>query len=146
MSQEKGEFYSGSCACGACSIQIPKSAHIIMQAYCHCHSCRQFTQAPIHAVINVPTETIKVTKGQDNLASYAVVSTTRFFCKTCHSAVYHTVEEYPIAGTYPSLLKDFPFKPQAHVCYEETVLRVKDGLPKFKNFPEPDGKGVLLDE
>ena len=34
-----------------------------------------------------------------------------------------------------------------HVNYESTVLPIKDGLPKFKDFPaEMGGSGDTLDE
>ena len=39
------------------------------------------------------------------------------------------------------------FKPGVHVNYGETVLRMKDGLPKLKDFPaELGGSGVVLHE
>ena len=41
----------------------------------------------------------------------------------------------------------FPFKPGFHFHYQETVLRMKDGLPKFKDLPkEFGGSGELLPE
>ena len=39
------------------------------------------------------------------------------------------------AATIPSLA----FAPGLHVNYGETVLRIKDGLPKFKDFPKEFG-------
>jgi hypothetical protein len=34
-----------------------------------------------------------------------------------------------------------------HVHYQESVLRIKDGLPKFKDVPkELGGSGVSVDE
>jgi hypothetical protein len=34
-----------------------------------------------------------------------------------------------------------------HVNYAETVLRMKDGLPKFKDVPkEMGGSGITIDE
>jgi hypothetical protein len=39
------------------------------------------------------------------------------------------------AGTLPSL----KFKPALHVNYFETVLPMRDGLPKFKDFPADIG-------
>jgi hypothetical protein len=32
-------------------------------------------------------------------------------------------------------LRNFPFTPKVHLNYEETVLPIKDGLPKLKDFP-----------
>ena len=45
------------------------------------------------------------------------------------------------------MLADFPFEPQVHVNYAETVLHLHDGLPKQKDFPaELGGSGVALPE
>ncbi|HEV3394415.1 MAG TPA: hypothetical protein VG103_13015 [Chthoniobacterales bacterium] len=46
-----------------------------------------------------------------------------------------------------ALEKNFPFKPTVHFNYEETVLRMKDGLPKLKDFPTPfGGSGATMPE
>jgi hypothetical protein len=40
-----------------------------------------------------------------------------------------------------------PFKPSVHVHYQESVLPIRDGLPKQKDVPkEMGGSGVLLSE
>jgi len=39
------------------------------------------------------------------------------------------------------------FEPGVHVNYQETVLPMKDGLPKFKDFPaEFGGSGLMVSE
>jgi hypothetical protein len=47
------------------------------------------------------------------------------------------------ASTLPSL----NFRPALHVNYAETVLPMRDGLPKFKDFPaEIGGSGEQMPE
>jgi hypothetical protein len=47
------------------------------------------------------------------------------------------------AATIPTL----KFSPGVHVNYAETVLPMKDGLPKLKDFPaELRGSGVAVPE
>jgi hypothetical protein len=47
------------------------------------------------------------------------------------------------AGTIP----DFPYEVGVHVHYQETRLRMKDGLPKMKDIPaEMGGSGEVLPE
>jgi hypothetical protein len=47
------------------------------------------------------------------------------------------------AGVLPTLA----FEPNLHLNYEETVLPMKDGLPKLKDFPaEIGGSGETLPE
>jgi hypothetical protein len=40
---------------------------------------------------------------------------------------------------YAAILPTLAFKPQMHVHYGETVLRIKDGLRKFKHLPKEFG-------
>ena len=52
-----------------------------------------------------------------------------------------------VVDVYASVLKDLEFKPAIHINYESTILPIKDGLPKFKDFPEDfGGSGELLPE
>jgi len=45
------------------------------------------------------------------------------------------------AGLLPTLA----FKPAVHLNYEETVLPMKDGLPKLRDFPaEVGGSGETM--
>ena len=47
------------------------------------------------------------------------------------------------AATLPTLA----FAPGVHVNYEDTVMPMRDGLPKLKDFPaELGGSGVVLAE
>jgi hypothetical protein len=48
---------------------------------------------------------------------------------------------------YAALLPQLHFEPGVHVHYQETVLRIPDGKPKFKDMPrEMGGSGVTLQE
>jgi hypothetical protein len=48
---------------------------------------------------------------------------------------------------YAAILPDLEFEPGLHVNYESAVLRIKDGLPKLKDFPaEMGGSGDTLPE
>ena len=46
-----------------------------------------------------------------------------------------------------AVIPDLDFKPALHVHYQETVMPIKDGLPKMKDLPaEADGSGETLPE
>ncbi len=48
---------------------------------------------------------------------------------------------------YSATLPDLKFAPQVHVNYAETVLPMRDGLPKLKDFPaEFGGSGETVPE
>ena len=52
-----------------------------------------------------------------------------------------------LIDVYAAAIPSFPFKPGVHVHYQETVLRIKDGLPKLKDVPkEMGGSGDAVPE
>ena len=42
---------------------------------------------------------------------------------------------YDLVNVYASVLEGLAFKPGTHVHYAQSILPLKDGLPKFKGFP-----------
>ena len=72
---------------------------------------------------------------------------TRKWCKTCGG---HVLTEHPGMGltdVYAAVISDFPYHAGVHVHYQETVLHIKDGLPKLKDVPkEMGGSGVSVAE
>ena len=62
----------------------------------------------------------------------------------------HIFNEHPEMGltdVYAAVLPQLPFQPGVHVNYQETVLHVRDGLPKMKDVPaEMGGSGDTLAE
>ncbi len=52
-----------------------------------------------------------------------------------------------LVDVYAAMLPGLKFEPGIHVNYAETVLPMKDGLPKMKDFPaEFGGSGEVLPE
>jgi hypothetical protein len=48
---------------------------------------------------------------------------------------------------YAAALPGMPFRPTVHLNYAETVLPIKDGLPKLRDFPaEVGGSGEVIPE
>jgi hypothetical protein len=55
--------------------------------------------------------------------------------------------EWNLVDVYAATIPEFPFKAGVHVNYAQTVLRIKDGLPKLKDFPaELGGTGETVSE
>ena len=49
---------------------------------------------------------------------------------------------HPLMGlidVYPATLPTLPYQPSVHINYAETVLPMRDGLPKLKDFPAEFG-------
>ncbi|SFK55215.1 hypothetical protein SAMN05444581_11071 [Methylocapsa palsarum] len=58
-----------------------------------------------------------------------------------------THPQWGLIDVYAATIPDFPFAPQVHVNYQETVLPIRDGLPKLKDLPaEMGGSGEAAPE
>ena len=65
--------------------------------------------------------------------------TQRQYCKKCGG---HLMSNHPPLGlvdVFAATLPTLKFVPGVHVNYAETVLRMVDGLPKLKDFPQEFG-------
>jgi hypothetical protein len=141
-----GKTYTGSCFCGA--VQFTVTGEPAGMGYCHCTSCRHWSAGPVNAFTLWPPQSVRITRGADNVGTYHKTEQSyRKWCKTCGG---HIMTEHPGLGltdVYAAVIPDLAFKPGLHVNYAETVLRMKDGLPKIKDFPKQfGGSGVELPE
>jgi hypothetical protein len=138
--------YKGSCFCGA--VELTVTGDPAAMGYCHCTSCRSWSAGPVSAFTLWSPASIKITKGADSIGTYN--KTPVSFRKWCTKCGGHVMTDHPPFGlleVYAATIPQFPFKPGLHVHYGETVLRIKDGLPKQKDMPaEMGGSGTLLAE
>src|SRR5213078_102945 len=104
--------------------------------------------APIHAAALWPTTNVNVVKGADKLGVIKKTEAShRTFCKECGGAVLVRHPGISMTDVPAGTVKGLPYAPTAHVHYGEKVLAVRDGLPKFKDFPkEFGGSGDTLAE
>jgi len=91
-------------------------------------------------------DAVKVTKGEDNISTYnKTPNSYRKWCKTCGGHVFTDHPPMGLIDVYAAVIPDLPFQPMLHVFYGETVLHIKDGVPKMKDVPkEMGGSGVVL--
>lgn len=89
-----------------------------------------------------------MTKGADQIGTYHKTATShRQFCRVCGGHIMTNHPTFGLIDVYSATLPDFPFTPQLHVNYAETVLPMRDGLPKLKDFPaEFGGSGETIAE
>jgi hypothetical protein len=143
---DQPQTHAGKCFCGA--VELAATGSPMIMGYCHCASCREWSAAPINAFTIWKPENVKVTKGADNLGVFHRTDRSyRKWCKTCGG---HVFTEHPHGGyidVYAAIIPTMPFKAALHVHYQETVLHVKDGLPKMKELPkEFGGSGTTMPE
>jgi hypothetical protein len=136
----------GRCFCGA--VELTVTGEPTAMGFCHCSSCREWSAGPVNAFSLWPMKSVRITKGADKIGAYAKTpQSLRKWCGVCGG---HVMTEHPpwgLTDVYAAVIPDLPFKPAVHVHYQETVLRLKDGLPKQKDVPkEMGGSGALIAE
>jgi hypothetical protein len=136
----------GTCFCGAVSLEADGEPEAM--GYCHCQSCRSWSGGPVNAFSLWKPEALRVTAGAEHLAAYAKTEMSeRKYCAKCGG---HLMTNHPPLGlvdVFAATLPTLAFAPDVHVNYAETVLPMKDGLPKLKDFPaEFGGSGEAVAE
>jgi len=140
------DSYNGSCFCGA--VRFTVTGEPAAMGYCHCESCRQWSAGPINAFSLWKPEAVRVTQGADKIGTYnKTPRSARKFCKTCGGHLFTEHPHWSLTDVYAAVIPGFSFKPGVHVNYQETVLHIKDGLPKLKDLPkEMGGSGASVPE
>ncbi len=134
---------SGRCFCGGVRIEV--KGEPVVSAYCHCQDCRGWLAAPIHAATLWKTGDVRVVEGAELLATYKKTERSlRQFCTRCGGGVMTKHPAMDMVDVMSVLIPEHPFRPTMHVNYESKVLSIRDGLPKYKGFPRPDGSGDTL--
>jgi len=138
--------YKGRCFCGAVELKVAGKPEAM--GYCHCTSCRSWSAGPVNAFTLWQPGALTITKGADQIGGYnKTENSIRKFCKKCGGHLFTDHPPFKLVDVYAATIPEFPFSPMLHVNYGETVLRMKDGLPKQKDFPkEMGGSGTLLPE
>src|SRR6185369_810098 len=126
--------YKGACFCGA--VQIEATGEPVVMGYCHCHSCRSWSASPVNAFTLWKPDSVRVSEGAEYLAMYAKNPTSeRMYCSKCGGHLMANHPTFGLIDVYAATLPALRFAPGVHVNYAETVLPMRDGLPKFKDFP-----------
>jgi len=138
--------YKGSCFCNAVELTVtgePEAA-----GFCHCASCRSWSASPVNAFSLWKPDAVKITKGQEYIGEYHKTERSyRKFCKACGGHLFTDHPHWGLIDVYAATIPTYRHQPQVHVNYAETVLPMKDGLPKMKDLPkEMGGSGETLPE
>ncbi len=138
--------HEGSCFCGA--VRVAVTGEPLGMGYCHCESCRSWSAGPVNGFSLWKPEAVSITQGADLVETYS--KTPRSLRKWCRKCGGHVMNDHPhwgIVDVYAAILPTLEFKPGVHVNYAESVLRIRDGLPKFRDFPsELGGSGENVPE
>ena len=131
-------IYKGECFCGAVHIEVsgePESA-----GYCHCRSCRSWSAGSVNAFTLWKPEAVRITAGAEHIGTFRKTpGSERQYCTKCGG---HLMTNHPGIGlvdVYAATLPTLKFVPAVHINYVETVLPMRDSLPKLKDFPAAFG-------
>ena len=138
--------HKGKCFCGAVEVEVAGAPAAM--GYCHCNSCRTWSAGPVNAFTLWPRDKVKITKGADKIGSFAKSpQSVRKWCTVCGGHIMTDHPGWGLTDVYAAVIPEVAFAPGVHVHYQETVLPMKDGLPKQKDVPkEMGGSGMLLPE
>ena len=128
----------GRCFCGAVGLEVDGEPEAM--GYCHCRSCRSWSGGPVNAFSLWKPEAVKITSGAGLVATFSKTPLSeRRYCTKCGG---HLMTNHPPLGlvdVFAATLPTLEFRPGVHVNYAETVLPMRDGLPKLKDFPKEFG-------
>jgi hypothetical protein len=93
-------------------------------------------------------ESVRVSAGAEDVATYQKTPLSeRQYCRKCGGHLMNNHPPIGLVDVYAATIPTLAFAPAVHVNYAETVLPMKDGLPKLKDFPaEFGGSGETIAE
>ena len=138
--------HTGSCYCGAVVMEM--NGEPLDMGYCHCAQCRSYSGAPVNAFLLWKEQDVKITKGEELLSQFQSSEISdRRFCTKCGAHVRIDHPKLGLIDVRAAAPQTVTFKPTVHLNYEETVLHIKDGLSKLRDFPkEIGGSGETMPE
>jgi hypothetical protein len=145
-SKGRNMAHSGSCFCGAVKLEVTGAPEGM--GYCHCNSCRSWSGGPVNAFSLWKPEAVRVTEGAEHVGTFAKTEMSqRQYCTKCGGHLMTNHPPIALVDVFAATIPTLKFEPGLHVNYAETVLPMRDGLPKMKDFPaEFGGSGDTLPE
>lgn len=130
--------YDGGCFCGAVKISVTGEPEVM--GYCHCRSCRSWSGGPVNAFSLWKPEAVNVTEGAEDVKTFVKTEMSeRQYCGKCGGHLMTIHPSLGVVDVFSATIPDLEFQPALHINYAETVLPMKDGLTKLKDFPTDFG-------
>jgi hypothetical protein len=138
--------HKGQCFCGSVTIEV--AGEPAGMGYCHCESCRTWSGAPVNAFTLWKSDAVRVTGGAEHVGTFQKTPRSRRqYCGNCGGHLMTVHPAWGLIDVYASAIPMLKFVPAMHVNYAETVLPMRDGLPRLRDFPaELGGSGEVLAE
>ena len=136
----------GNCFCRAVEIEVSGAPEAM--GYCHCNSCRSWSGGPVNAFSLWKPEAVRITAGAEHVATFTKTPLSeRTYCSKCGGLLMTSHPPIGLVDVFAATIPTLAFAPAVHVNYAETVLPMRDGLPKLKDFPaQMGGSGQAVPE
>ena len=122
--------FTGCCLCGAVSFEVEGPAK--WTGYCHCHSCRKHTGAPVSAFAGFERSAVRWLEAEPQTYSSSL-GVRRGFCPACGSVMTYEGERWPTEIHFHVGAFDEPgaFPPTGHSNTDERLvwLHIADTPP-----------------
>jgi hypothetical protein len=138
MAKATGDF-TGHCLCGAVAFEAARDRD--HADACHCGQCRRWS-GNYWASVNVPADSLKIVKGEKNLAWHRSSDRVRRgFCRECGSALFwhadrHKDYAHRLAIAVGALDEPTGVKITEHIFVADKgdYYEIKDGLPQKQSY------------
>ena len=131
----------GGCLCG--DLRFEAAAAPLWVAYCHCHSCRRSTGAPVTIFVGYAKSNFRYINGKPE-GYNSSPGITRSFCGRCGTPISYEGDWCPDEVHLYISTFDEPenFPPQVHVYTSEAIpwLKIDDSLPRRNEVPRKKDK------
>ncbi|KAK4038545.1 Mss4-like protein [Parachaetomium inaequale] len=151
---DKADFdakWKGKCHCGAVQYELSRERPLASK-YCHCTTCQRMHGAPFQWAAIFHKTDINFTNGHHDLGWYDPTSksTTHHLpckvqCAYCRTPIMD--EGRNMILLFPTLIEGIntpegrkAFEVQSHMFYQQRVVDVKDGKPKFKGLADESAR------
>ena len=101
--------YHAQCSCG--TVRIEAEGEPQLQCYCHCNRCRQYSGAPVNAVVLWPRDKVGFAEGAelvDRVTSEERPSV-RLTCAKCHGNLGVDLPHIGMIDIFGGLVRDLEF-------------------------------------
>jgi hypothetical protein len=91
---------------------------------------------------------VRITSGSEHVATFEKTAfSQRQYCAKCGGHLMTVHPRLGLVDVFAATIPTLNFVPSVHINYAETVLPMRDGLPKLKDFPaEFGGSGEVVAE
>jgi hypothetical protein len=87
-------------------------------------------------------DAVQFVRGEENVRRFKIADTEaleRLSCKKCGASIGTCVSILNFYDICIGILQGFEFKPSIHVNFQDRVVSMPDGLPKFLELPKSIG-------